>query len=167
MQPIWSPFTSWTHTFRLTLAIFIRLPGHSPARLSILGAKTHLSNGSSLGKIRPQSRLTPNLVLFISSLPVVTLNINIRGPWIPQANLFLFSHRILPIRKPSSLCSVYLQQTSSLQPTMGTFIAWQFRPLRIGGQMTSSTRTHTREYISPPEVETSPSRLVISLSHCA
>lgn len=110
MQSISLPSMSWTPTFNQMPAISIRLPGRSLARPSILDAKTHLSNGSSLGGIRRWPHPILIHALSTSFLPGATLSINIRNPWISQANLFPRNHQALPRRKHNPLCSVYLRR---------------------------------------------------------
>jgi hypothetical protein len=110
IQPTWFPFTSYTHTFKPTLAISIHLLGHSPATPSTSGAKIHLSSGVNLGKSRSWPRPALSRVQSTSFLLAVTLNINTRSPRTPQAILFPHSHRTLLPRNRNVRSSVYLQR---------------------------------------------------------
>lgn len=108
MRLILSPFTSWIHTFKPTQVISIRLLGRSRVRRFTLGAKTPLSNGSSLEKIQQCPRLAPSHVLFTSFLLEVTLNTNALSPWTLRVNFLPHRHRMLLPRERYARCSVYL-----------------------------------------------------------
>jgi len=149
------------------LATSIHSPGHSSARPSTLGAKTRLSSGSSLGKIRSCPHLALSRVRFTSFLRAVTLNINTPCPRSPQATVLPQSPRVLLPHKRNAWPSVYLQQTWSHLPTMGMCTAWQFPLLRTKGRMISSTRMHTRAYILSQEAGMNLSRSVVGPSRCA